>query len=116
MTYERRFDGRSHAFYYMNIVIGETTWTKPKAMGTVEIPAQDKWVLLRDAHDFPYHYKPRSMEMRWLPPVDGDMCCRIVPQTWWREWPVRTGPCPNFCRMLNEDDGKRYCEECFRIP
>ena len=116
VTYERRFDGRSHAFYYMNIVTGETTWTKPKAMGTFEIPAMDEWVLLRDAHDFPYYYNPRSMEMRWLSPVDRDMCCRIVPQTWWREWPVRTGPCPNFGKMLNEDDGKRYCEECFRIP
>jgi hypothetical protein len=112
-TYERRFDGRSRAFYYLNKVTGETNWTKPKAMGVLEIPAREEWVLLRDAHDFPYYYIPRSMHMRWLPPVDGDMCCGIVPHSWWREWPVRIGPCPNFGRILKEDAGKRYCEECF---
>lgn len=112
-TFERRFDGRSHAFYYMNKFTGETTWTKPIAMGVFEIPAKDEWVLLRDAHNFPYYFNPWSMEMRWLPPVDEDMCCGIVSHTWWREWPVRSGLCPNFSKRLNEDDGKRYCEDCF---
>jgi hypothetical protein len=112
-TYERIFDVDSHAFYHMNKVTGETSWTKPKAMGDFEIPAKDEWKLLRDAHNFPYYFNPCIMEMRWTPPRKEDMCCGTVPYTWWREYPIPTGTCPNFSCDSIEVDGKRYCDECF---
>lgn len=112
-TYEKIFDESSHAFYYRNKHTGETSWTKPKAMGVFEIPAKDEWKLLRDAHNFPYYFNPLLIEMSWTPPLDKDMCCGTVPHTWWREYPVRSGPCPRFSCVLNEDDGIRYCQDCF---
>eukprot|EP00578_Thalassiosira_sp_NH16_P011315 CAMPEP_0181111412 /NCGR_PEP_ID=MMETSP1071-20121207/19258_1 /TAXON_ID=35127 /ORGANISM="Thalassiosira sp., Strain NH16" /LENGTH=394 /DNA_ID=CAMNT_0023195297 /DNA_START=786 /DNA_END=1970 /DNA_ORIENTATION=- len=115
-TYEKEFDERNHAFFYMNKITREVSWAKPKAMGEFEIPAKDEWKILRDAHDFPYYFNPYSVQMRWNPPVSEDMCCGIVPHTWWREYPVRSGRCPNFGCKLNEDDGKRYCYECLAVP
>ncbi|KAL7531216.1 hypothetical protein ACHAXR_003907 [Thalassiosira sp. AJA248-18] len=112
-TYEKKFDEWNHAFFYRNKVTGEISWSKPKAMGVFEIPATDEWRLLRDAHNFPYYLNPFLMEMRWNPPLNEDMCCGIVPHFWWREYPVRSGQCPNFGCKLNEDDGKRYCKVCF---
>ena len=111
-VYEKRFDGSSHAFYYYHRYTRDSSWTKPKAMGTADIPTKDEWVLLRDAHNFPYYLNPSSMNMRWQPPVDEEMCCGDVSHTWWKEFPVRVGRCPDFGRNLN-DDGKRYCNECF---
>mmetsp|Transcript_11934 Transcript_11934/g.22103 ORF Transcript_11934/g.22103 Transcript_11934/m.22103 type:complete len:851 (-) Transcript_11934:47-2599(-) len=112
-TYEKKFDEWNHAFFYRNIITGDISWTKPKAMGLFEIPAKDEWKLLRDAHNFPYYFNPCSMEMRWIPPASRDMCCGTVHHTWWREYPVRIGQCPNFGDSeLNEYDGKWYCEEC----
>jgi len=114
-TYEKKFDEWNHAFFYRNRTNGDVSWSKPKAMGVFEIPAEDEWKLLRDAHNFPYYFNPYSMEMRWTPPASEDMCCGIVPHTWWREYPVRLGQCPNFGDgKLNEDDGKWYCEECYQ--
>lgn len=110
-VYEKRFDGNSHAFYYADKYTGKSSWTKPKAMGTFDIPAKDEWLLLRDAHYFPYYLNPSSMNMRCQPPVDEEMCCGDVLHTWWKEFPVRVGRCPDFGRNLN--DGKRYCDECF---
>jgi hypothetical protein len=116
-AYEKKFDGSSHAFYYVNRYTGDSSWTKPKAMGVFDIPAKDEWVLLRDAHNFPYYLNPSSMNMRWQPPVDEEMCYGNVSHTWWKEFPIRIGRCPNFGRNLNEVDGKRYCDECFlRLP
>lgn len=112
-TFERIFDVDSHAFYYKNKVTGVTSWTKPKSMGDFEIPAKDEWKLLRDAHNFPYYFNPCLMEMRWTPPREVDMCCGTVPYTWWHEYPIPTGACPNFSCDSNEVDGKRYCDECF---
>ena len=112
-TYEKIFDESSQAFYYRNKHTGETSWAKPKAMGVFEIPAKDEWKLLRDAHNFPYYFNPLLIEMSWTPPLDKDMCCGTVSHTWWREYPVRKGPCPKFSCVLNEDDGKRYCQDCF---
>jgi len=110
-TYEKIFETSSHSFYYRNKVTGETSWSKPKAMGIFEIPAKDEWKLLRDAHNFPYYYNPLLMQMSWTPPRDVEMCCGTVPHTWW--YSVRMGQCPNFSCVLNEDDGKRYCQECY---
>lgn len=111
--FEKRFDEKNHTFFYRNTVTGEVSWSKPKAMGNFEVPAKDEWKILRDAHNFPYYFNPSFVEMRWTPPVTEEMCCGIVPQMWWREYPVRSGPCPNFAHRLHEDDGKRYCVDCF---
>ena len=70
-----------------------------------EMPAKDEWKLLRDAHNFPYYFNPLLIEISWNPPLEQEMCCGIVPHYWWREYPVRTGQCPNFSCLLNEDDG-----------
>lgn len=112
VTYEKKFHEWNHAFFYRNKVTGEVSWEKPKAMGEHEIPAKDEWKILRDAHNFPYYFNPFLIEMRWTPPVNEDMCCGMVAHTWWREYPVREGRCPNFSWKLNEDDGKRYCRDC----
>ncbi|KAL7553296.1 hypothetical protein ACHAWF_016563 [Thalassiosira exigua] len=111
-TYEKKFDEWNHAFFYRNKITGDISWSKPKAMGFFDIPAKDEWKIIRDAHNFPYYFNPFLIEMRWTPPADESMCCGVVPHTWWREYPVRSGPCPNFGRQLNEDDGKRYCADC----
>lgn len=110
-AYERLFDVQCHAFFYRNKLSGEASWTKPKAVGYFEIPAKDEWKLLRDAHNFPYYFNPFLMEMRWTPPCTEVMCCNTVPHTWWREYPIRKGACPNFS-CFKDDDGKRYCKDC----
>ena len=115
-TYEKIFDETHHMFYYRHRITGESSWTKPKAMGDFEMPAKNEWKLLRDSHNFPYYFNPLVLEMRWTPPplaLGQDMCCGIVPHYWWREYPIRKGQCPNFSCLLNEDDGKRYCQECY---
>ena len=114
--YEKKYEGEYHTFYYMNKQSGEVSWTKPKAMGAVfDIPAKDEWILLRDMHNFPYYFNPSKIEMRWIPPLNAEICGGIVEHTWWKEHPVRTGPCPNFAHdsCLNEADGIRYCKDCF---
>ena len=110
-TYEKKFDEWNHAFFYRNKVTGEISWSKPKAMDVFEIPAKDEWKLLRDAHNFPYYFNPHLLEMRWTPPANEEMCSGIVNHTWWREYPIRSGQCPNFACKL-KDDGMRYCNEC----
>lgn len=111
-AYDKIFDEQSHTFYYLNKISGEASWVKPKAMGDFEMPAKDEWKLLRDAYNFPYYFNPGLMEMRWTPPCTEDMCCGIVAYTWWREYPVPVGPCPNFSCKISQEDGKRYCEDC----
>ena len=113
-TYEKEYDEINHMFYYRNKKTSEVTWTKPKAMGFNEMPTKDEWKVLRDAHDFPYYFNPKLVQMRYNPPANQDMCCGTVCHTWWREYPVRVGPCPYFATQLNESDGMRYCEECYR--
>ena len=111
--FEKIYDDTEHTFYYINKETGDTFWSKPKAMGMFEIPTKYEWKLLRDAHDFPYYFNPCSMEMRWNPPPQEETCCGTVPHTWWREYPVQLGKCPNFASLLNENDGKRYCSGCY---
>ena len=111
--YEKKFDGEYHAFYYMNKQSGEVSWTKPKAMGVFDIPVKDEWILLRDLHNFPYYFNASKIEMRWIPPLNVEICGGTVEHTWWLEHSVRTGPCPNFAQLLSEADGIRYCKECF---
>lgn len=106
-TFEKNYDPTHHAYFYTNTKTGESQWSKPRAMGIFDIPAKDEWVLLRDAHNFPYYFNPRSMDMRWNPPPHLDMCCnKNFPHSWWNEFPIRTGPCPNFATV------ERYCSEC----
>ncbi|KAL7465338.1 hypothetical protein ACHAXS_007429 [Conticribra weissflogii] len=110
-AFEKNFDPIHHAFFYTNVKTGESNWLKPRAMGIFDIPAKDEWILLRDAHNFPYYFNPSSMEMRWNPPPHLDMCCnKNFLHTWWNEFPIRTGPCPNFA--IFERDGKLYCSKC----
>ena len=105
--YEKDYDENTHRFYYRNKETYETSWDKPKAMGSFEMPTKDEWKILRDAHNFPYYYNPFSMQMQWNPPLDKSMCSRKVPHYWYREFPVRFGACPNF--SIN---GNSYCSEC----
>ena len=112
--YEKRYDSGHHTFYYLNKVTGESTWTKPKVMGMLDIPVKDEWVgPLRDMHNFPYYFNPSTYNIKWECPLNVEVCGGTVLQTWWREYPVRVGACPNFASRLNEDDGIRYCQECF---
>ena len=114
--YEKKYDGEYHTFYYKNKRTGEVSWTKPEAMGLLfDIPVKDEWVVLRDLHNFPYYFNASKLEMRWIPPLNVEVCGGTVEHTWWKEHPVRTGPCPNFALdcYLNEEDGIRYCKECF---
>ena len=115
--YEKKYDGDYHMFYYSNKHTGEVSWTKPKAMGVYDIPVKDEFVVLRDMHDFPYYFNPSTFEIRWIPPLNVEVCGATIEYTWWRnrEFPVRRGPCPNFARSscLNEEDGMRYCQDCF---
>jgi hypothetical protein len=105
-AYEKDYDEYSHRFYYRNKETNETSWMKPKAMGSFEMPTKDEWKLLRDAHNFPYYFNAGRMEMQWNPPLDVTMCCGKVPHTWYREFPVRIEQCPNFAAKDN------YCNEC----
>jgi hypothetical protein len=111
-VYEKDYDERSHAFYYRNKETGETSWAKPKAMGSFEMPTKDEWKVLRDAHNFPYYFNPFRLDMQWNPPVDKAMCCQQVPHDWHREFPVRIGRCPNFA-IYEDDDGNGYCYQCY---
>lgn len=113
--YEKKYDAEHHTFYYKNLQTGEVSWSKPKAMGVFDVPVKDEWVVLRDLHDFPYYFNPSKFEIRWIFPLNNVEVCgeQSVPHTWWREFPVRVGPCPNFACCLNEEDGIRYCQECF---
>ena len=106
-VYEKDYDENTHKFYYRNKETGETSWNKPKAMGSFEMVTKDEWKILRDAHDFPYYYNPFSMKMQWNPPLDKSMCNNNVPHYWYREFPVRLGQCPNF-----STNGNSYCSEC----
>lgn len=108
--YEKDYHEVSHAFYYRNKKTNETSWTKPKAMGSFELPTKDEWKVLRDAHDFPYYFNPYKMDMQWNPPIDKTMCCAQVPYNWYREFPVRMGQCPNFA--IDEVNDKSYCMVC----
>eukprot|EP00956_Cyclotella_meneghiniana_P032202 scaffold87397_cov70-Cyclotella_meneghiniana.AAC.13 len=108
--YEKDYDEVSHAFYYRNKATNETSWTKPKAMGSFEMPTKDEWKVLRDAHNFPYYFNPFRMDMQWNPPIEKTMCCAQVPYNWYREFPVRMGQCPNFASYKVKD--KSYCMVC----
>ncbi|KAL7447250.1 hypothetical protein ACHAXM_011034 [Skeletonema potamos] len=98
--YEKKYDGDHHTFYYKNKQTGEVSWTKPKAMGVFDVPVKDEWVVLRDLHNFPYYFNPSNFEMRWIPPPNVEVCGEV-------------SGCPNFACYLNEEDGIRYCQECF---
>ena len=114
--YEKKYDEEFHTFYYKNRQTGEVSWTKPKAMSVFDIPAKDEWIVLRDLHNFPYYFNASKFEIRWIPPLNVEVCGGTVEHSWWREHPIRTGPCPNFAGgacCLNEEDGIRYCQECF---
>ena len=108
--YEKDYDEESNTFFYRNKLTGETFWTKPKAMGSFEMPTKDEWKVLRDAHNFPYYYNPCSMNMQWNPPIDQVMCCGQVPHHWYLEFPVRRGQCPYFA--VQEVYGSSYCQKC----
>lgn len=111
--YEKKYDAVYHTFYYENKLTGELSWTKPNALGACDIPAKNEWVVLRDMHDFPYYFNPSTYEIRWVPPLDVAVCGGTILHTWWRDYPFRSGSCPNFACCLNEEDGIRYCRECF---
>ena len=112
--HEKRFDGDRHAFYYVNKLTGQSGWKKPTAMGSFDIPAKNEWILLRDAHRFPYYFNPCSIKMSWEPPREVQMCQNDrVAHDWWREYPPPQGPCPNFGVILSKENGRSYCQECY---
>jgi hypothetical protein len=74
--YEKDYDEYSHRFYYRNKDSGQLSWTKPKAMGSFEMPTKNEWKILRDAHNFPYYFNPSSMNMQGVLQLMG-LC--VVP-------------------------------------
>lgn len=112
--HEKRFDGDTHTFYYVNKLTGQSEWKKPLSMGSFDIPAKNEWILLTDSHRFPYYFNPFLIKMSYEPPHEVQMCQNAqFTHDWWQEYPPPKGPCPNFGVILSKDNGRYFCQDCY---
>jgi hypothetical protein len=114
-VFKKRFDERYHSYYYINLHSGKTSWEKPKIFGSgsFDIEPEDEWIILRDSHDFPYYFNPKTMRMCWEPPLGVLMCQNTISYTWWKLDPVPKGRCINFAMTQCHEDGLLYCQDCW---
>ena len=108
--FDKEFDVKHHAFFYVDRGTGAKAWGKPMALGSYDIPTKDEWKVLRDSQGFPYYYNPSTLEMSWHPPHGVAMCSATVPQPWLREYPIPFGPCEFFA--VAASNGQQFCERC----
>lgn len=114
-VFKKRFDERYHSYYYINLHTGKTSWERPRSFGagSFDIEPDDEWIVLRDSHDFPYYFNPKTMKMSWEPPPGVILCQNTISYNWWKVDPVPKGRCFNFATTQFHKDGLLYCQDCW---
>ena len=66
-VWEKRFDANSQAYYYVNIINDEVSWTKPRLLGSDDLPlAPDEWRVAYDDEGNRYYTNPATGQTSWL--------------------------------------------------
>ncbi len=114
-VFKKRFDEKYHSYYYINLNTGKTSWERPRIFGrgSFDVEPDDEWIVLRDSHDFPYYFNPKTMKMTWEPPPGVILCQNTISYNWWKLDPVPKGRCFNFAMTKFQEYGLLYCQDCW---
>lgn len=65
--YRKQWDPESHRWYYVRFDTGEVSWTKPRLLGSKDLPdPPDKWEACHGADGSVYYYHPLTGRTAWL--------------------------------------------------
>jgi hypothetical protein len=108
--YRKHFDIECHEYFYEDRLTGETSWTKPRALGSYDLDADNHWIVLR----------PRSLDL--LPEPDVEYSTKLLyyynPATWHQRWTQPAGTV--LCQQCQQQfvttylmiDQVYYCDAC----